>query len=584
MIEKGKRRRLLAVVVILLVVWMGLAYRLVQLQLGSPELFREQLVKTRNQEKQIAGSRGRIYDRKGRDNVLALDVAMKDVIADSRRIVTNGHVKAAAAKLAPILQMARSELEERLNKPRRHFERLKRHVPEETVNRVKTAGVQGIYFSDVAVRQYPQNSFMCHVIGFSGGGGTGACGGVEQAMNGYLRGKSGQVEIQLDVGRNEIYDRRVESAAPEDGADIYLTIDQHLQFFVESALDRAMAKHRPRGAWAIIQSVETGEILAMASRPAFNVNEFETATTNQRINRAFGAVYEPGSTMKALALSGVLNEGLVKASDVVFCENGSWLHAGRLLRDTHAYGSLTVSDVIKKSSNIGSAKLALMLGEKRLEAYLTAFGIGGRTGIDLPGEERGIFHPVKEWSKLSCSRIAIGQGVAVTALQMLGAYCTIANGGVRMRPYVVKKVVGRDGSMLFEQRPTSMGAPIKPETAKLMSALLARVTEDGGTGTRARVDGYDVAGKTGTAQKPIPGGYSTTDYVASFVGFLPAERPEIGIIVVVDGPQPYHVGGLVAAPAFSEIAEKTVSYLDIVPTRPATSGVASTMRAGSGRL
>lgn len=584
MIETGKRRRLFAVVVILLLAWMGLAARLLQLQLGSPELFRDQLVKTRNQEKKIAGSRGRIFDRKGCDNVLALDMAMKDVIADSRRIVTNGQVRTAAIRLAPILRMSTAELEERLNKPRRHFERLKRHVPEDTVKLVTAAGIPGIYFRDVAVRQYPQNSFMCHVIGFSGGGGTGACGGVEQAMNAYLHGKSGEVEIQLDVARNELYDRRVESRAPSDGADIYLTIDQQLQYFAETAIDRAMVKHKARGAWAIIQSVSTGEILAMASRPAFNVNEFESASEGQRLNRALGVVYEPGSTMKALTLSGVLNEKIVTPSDVVFCENGSWLHAGKMLRDTHSYGSLTVADIIKKSSNIGSAKLALMLGERRLAAYLTAFGIGGRTGVDLPGEERGILHPTSAWSKLSCSRVAIGQGVAVTALQMLGAYCTIANDGVRMRPYAVKRVVAKDGTILFEQQPVKVGSPISPATARTMCRLLTGVTEDGGTGTRARVDGYSVAGKTGSAQKPVAGGYSTTDYVASFVGFLPAEKPEVGIIVVVDGPQPIHVGGLVAAPAFSEIAEKTASYLDIVPTRAAPSEVASARRPSAGRL
>jgi len=575
MTDAGTRRRLFAIVVILLFVWGGLAFRLLQLHIGSPDLFRERLARSRNQAQTIAGIRGRIYDRKGRDNVLALDMAMKDVIADPARILTNGQVRTIAEKLAPVLGMTAADLETHLNRPRRHFEKLKASVPDETVRRIQALGIPDIYFADSAVRRYPQDSLLCHVIGFANVDGVGACG-IEQVMNGHLRGKSGHVEIQLDGARRELYDRRKEDVAPVVGADVYLTIDQQLQYFVEKALDQAMAKHRARGAWAIVQSVGTGEILAMASRPAFNVNEFASSTEQQRLNCAIGSVYEPGSTMKALTVSGALNEALVKPSDVLFCENGSWLHAGRLLRDTHSYGSLSVAEIIKKSSNIGAAKIALMLGERRLSAYLSSFGIGSKTGIDLPGEERGILHSVDKWSDLSCSRIAIGQGVAVTAMQMLDAYCTIANDGVRMRPYVVKRVTGSSGAVLFEQQPKELGRPITRETARVMAKLLQGVTEDGGTAVKARVDGYTVAGKTGTAQKPVAGGYSTTDFVASFVGFLPAERPQIGIIVVVDGPQPLHVGGLVAAPVFSEIAAQSVRYLDIVPaTRMAVPVVAS---------
>ncbi|MEI6807883.1 MAG: penicillin-binding protein 2 [bacterium] len=576
MIETGKKWRLFSAVLVVLVIWAGLAFRLFQLQVGKQETSREQLTRTRNVEKKISGSRGRIFDRKGRGNVLALDIAVKDVIADPRRIYTNGQVKVVAARLSPVLEMTTMELEGRLNRPKRHFERLKRFVPDDTVRRIQALGIPEIYFSDVAVRQYPQNSFMCHVIGYANSQGIGSCGGVEQVMNGYLRGKSGKVEMQLDAARREIYDRRVEDAAAVDGADVYLTIDQQLQYFVEKALDRTMTQHKARGAWAIVQSVRTGEILAMASRPAFNVNEFDSSTDQQRLNRTLGVVYEPGSTMKALTLAGVFNEKMVKPSDVVFCENGAWLHAGKTLRDTHRYGQLTVADIIKKSSNIGTAKLALMLGQERFAGYLSSFGIGSRTGVDLPGEEYGILHSTKQWSGISCSRIAIGQGVAVTALQMLSAYCTIANDGIRMRPHVVKRVVSPEGVVLVEQKPQELGRPITRDTARLMSKLLQGVTEDGGTGIRAQVEGFSVAGKTGSAQKPVAGGYSSSLYVASFVGFLPAEKPEIGIIVVVDEPQPCHVGGVVAAPAFSEIAASAVRYLDIVPARPPLQAVVST--------
>jgi cell division protein FtsI (penicillin-binding protein 3) len=221
--------------------------------------------------------------------------------------------------------------------------------------------------------------------------------------------------------------------------------------------------------------------------------------------------------------------------------------------------------VLKKSSNIGSAKIALMLGDERLARYMRGFGLGGQLGIDLPGEEQGILHPTSKWSAISSSRLAIGQGVAVTALQMLGVMCTIANDGKLMQPYVVSRVVDKEGSVLYGGRPRVLGQPITPATAKTMRRLLARITEDGGTGRRARVPGYTVAGKTGTAQKPVNGGYSQTDYMASFVGFLPAENPQIGIIVVADAPQPLHTGGAVAAPAFSEIAAHAMRYLGILP-------------------
>jgi len=556
--------RYVAVALVLLLAWVGLGCKLVTLHLGYAEPFRERLERHRNLEKKIASGRGRIFDRKGRENALAIDLPLKNVIADAHSITTNGQIAAVAERLAPLINMSRAELAVRLNRPGRRYEPIKRYVEEDVVRRIQALRLPGIFFSDVMVRHYPQNDSMCHVLGFVNHEGVGSSG-IEQVMNRHLVGRMGRLESKLDGARREMYDRRTEDVAPVNGADVYLTIDQHLQYAAERSIDRIYSGGKAKGAWTIIQSVKTGEILAMASRPSFNLNEFTRATEQQRLNRAIGTVYEPGSTMKALTLAGVLNEGLVSPSDRVFCENGAWLHSGRILNDTHPYGELTVADVLKKSSNIGTAKMALMLGNKRLAHYLADFGVGARSGIDLPGEEAGIFHPVKDWSGVSCSRIAIGQGVAVTALQMLDAYCTIANDGVRMRPHVVRRVVGPDGAVLYEQKPQELGRPIKRETALLMQKLLARVTEDGGTGVKGRVAGYTVAGKTGTAQKAVAGGYSSTAYVASFVGFLPAERPEIGVIVVVDEPQSSHMGGVVAAPAFSEIAGLAVRYLDIEP-------------------
>jgi cell division protein FtsI (penicillin-binding protein 3) len=261
-----------------------------------------------------------------------------------------------------------------------------------------------------------------------------------------------------------------------------------------------------------------------------------------------------------------LDAGIVKPNTMFETENGRWLYQGKVLRDAHPYSRLNVAEILKKSSNIGAAKIAIMLGNERMDRYLRAFNVGNKLGIDLPGEEYGIYPRVAKWSPISSSRIAIGQGVSVTGIQMLGILCAIANDGVVMKPYVIREVVAADGTVLLRRQPEALGRAIRSDTAALMRNLLARVCETGGTGFKARVDGFRVAGKTGTAQKVIDKHYSETDYMASFVGFLPDENPEIGMIVVLDGPQPLHTGGSVSAPVFKEIAEEAVRYMGIIPS------------------
>jgi cell division protein FtsI (penicillin-binding protein 3) len=326
-----------------------------------------------------------------------------------------------------------------------------------------------------------------------------------------------------------------------------------------------MEKWSAKGAWAVIQEVKTGRILALANRPAFNPNEYGAAPDPHHLNSAIGYVYEPGSTFKVATIAAALNERVTTPHTIFDCENGRWHYAGRILRDYHPHGRLSVGDVLKVSSNIGAAKVAMLLGEERLYRYLTDFGFGRKTGVDLPGEEGGILPPVKRWSKLSISRIPMGQGISVTSLQMMNLLCCMANDGNLMRPLVIDRIVTMSGDIVAKPQPYVMSRPISPETAHLMRKLLTRVTEDGGTGTKAVVDGFTVGGKTGSAQKVIDKHYSESASIASFMGFLPAERPEIAIMVVVDEPQPLHTGGMVAAPVFKEIAEKAVHYLDIPP-------------------
>jgi cell division protein FtsI (penicillin-binding protein 3) len=278
-------------------------------------------------------------------------------------------------------------------------------------------------------------------------------------------------------------------------------------------------------------------------------------------------VYEPGSIMKAVTVSAVLNERLVTPNTVMDAENGVYMYAGKPLRD-HATGQMTVATALAKSSNIVCAKLGLQLGSQRLDAYLRGFGFGNTLDIDLPGEERGLIGNWKRWDKLKPTRVPIGQGVAVTGLQMVNAYSTIANGGKLMRPYVVDRIASPTGEVVFQTKPHVLGTPIRPEVAQAVREMLIGVTEEGGTGKRANVKGYTIAGKTGTAQHAVPGGYSNTDYFASFVGFVPARNPVFSVLVTVDRPRPQHTGGYVAAPVFAKIAAATTLYLEVPPDDP----------------
>lgn len=562
MSENRFRQRLVLCAVLLLAAVSGLGFRLAFLHLGPTEALREGINRSRSYRKAIEMERGKIYDRHGKDNILALDLSRYNVCADPPLVRGGGNLVQTACTLAEILDLPVDEVAVNLSREDTHYVRLSRFVDSDCVARIQAAKPTGIYFEETTVRYYPQRSLMCHVLGFVNYERVGSSG-IEQAMERFMKGSPGFLESEKDGLRREMPSKRQRVVPALQGADVYLTLDQNLQYMVEKAIDDVLLEQQAVAGWAIVQRVRTGEILAMVARPAFDLNAFPETAESQRLNRAIGCVYEPGSTMKAVTFAAALNEGLVTPETVFDCENGTWYHAGKPLRDFHPYGKLNVADGLKKSSNIMSAKIAVMLGDKRLHRYLRSFGLGQVMGIDLPGEEQGILHPVSAWSAISSSRIAIGQGVAVTALQLLGVYCAIANDGKVMRPYVVNRVVARDGSILLQRQPEMVGRAVSEETAATMRELLSRVTEADGTGRRAAVEGYRVAGKTGTAQKPVDGGYSSTAHYASFVGFLPAEDPEIGVIVVVDEPRKAHTGGVVAGPAFREIASQAVRYLDI---------------------
>lgn len=564
MSERALTTRLALCGVAFALVLSGLGCRLGYLHLGAHETERSAINSDRTWKTELPVERGRIFDRRGEANILAMDLTMKDVCLDPSVVVSNGLVGPTAAALSEVLDLPADEIAVQLNRPERRYARIKTVHPD-VFAKITTLGLPGLFSEDQPVRYYPQGGFMSHVLGFVNAENKGSAG-VEQRLDKFLRGSHGLLESQKNGLRQELYWKRQRHIPSVEGADVWLTLDQYVQFIVEEALDAALAETHAEGIWAIVQEVGSGKILAMASRPSYDLNAYRGTPNRALLNRAVGYTFEPGSTFKAIVFSAALEEKLVKPGTMISCENGSWMHAGRMLNDFHPYGILSVEDGLKKSSNIMSAKLAGMLGDRRFESYMKEFGVGSQLGLDLPGEETGILHPVSKWSAISGSRIAIGQGVGTTALQMLGIFCTIANGGVMMRPYVIDRVVARDGTVLFHQEPVEFHRPISPATAATMRRMLARVTEEGGTGLRAQVPGYAVAGKTGTAQKAVAGGYSNTENIASFVGFLPVDDPKIGIIVVLDNPQPLRTGGRVAAPVFSTIASQLVRYLDIAPT------------------
>jgi cell division protein FtsI/penicillin-binding protein 2 len=432
--------------------------------------------------------------------------------------------------------------------------------------------LRGIFSEQDAVRIYPNGEVLGHVLGFLNHEGK-AVQGVELSMESQLAGKDGYRFIERDrTGREIVLYRGIEEE-PEHGKNVRLTIDMGLQSIVEEELDTAYKDLKPETANAVLVDPKTGAILAMACRPCFNPNEPGKAQPEQMKNRAIIDMVEPGSTFKIVVASGALNEGKVDEKSTIFCENGRFAYGGRILKDHHGYGNMDVHEILVKSSNIGSAKLALMMGGDKFYEYVRRFGFGERLGIELPGEIPGLVHPPARWDKLTITRMPMGHSVAVTPLQITMGMSVIANGGHLMAPRIVQSVENENGEIAMKKEPIVMREVVPAKTAHFVAEALIGVTQPGGTAAFARVNGFQVAGKTGTAQKVSPhGGYAAGKYVVSFVGFMPAEDPKFVLLVMVDDAKiasNLNYGGLVAAPIFSRIAERAARHLDLTPTMPA---------------
>ncbi|HUJ70667.1 MAG TPA: penicillin-binding protein 2 [Verrucomicrobiae bacterium] len=512
------------------------------------------------------GRRGAILDVNG--DLLANSLSVRIVTADAT--ITAPRAAVIAQKLAPLLKMDVETLTQKLSSQSRYVRLNPRaKLDDDAVQQIRVMKLKGIFFEDEFVRSYPNGPLASHVIGFVDAEHKGVQG-IEASMDEYLEGQAGYEIIERDRKGREIRALRSESLGPRDGYNVVLTIDQVIQHIAEQELEKAMARFKPQAGVIIVSRPKTGEIIAMSSRPTFDPTDLDASSADARRNRCISDVAEPGSTFKIVVCSGALNEGLVSLSDQFDCENGAFMYAGRVLHDAHPYGVLSVEEILFHSSNIGAAKVGLRLGPSRLYEYICRFGFGRRTGIALPGEVSGIAHPVSRWSGLSVTRIPMGHEIAVTPLQMIMAMNVIANGGTLMKPMIVKSVIDQDGKPVFQYQPQPVGQVITPRTAQLMTTALRKVVTPEGTAPQAAVQNFDVAGKTGTAQK-IENGQYVRKYYSSFIGFFPAANPEISILVSLDDPsEGAYYGGSVAGPVFRAVAEKVAQYLGIEPRPPQT--------------
>jgi cell division protein FtsI (penicillin-binding protein 3) len=509
---------------------------------------------------EIQPRRGDIYDQKG--TKLAATIEVASLYANPAKVADKNTV---AAKLAPLLELDAAALREKLasSKP---FVWIKRKIGPQLMRQIEEMKIEGLGFIPETKRVYPHLSLAAHVIGFVGMDGQGL-GGLEHAYEIFLRGARQKTSIFMDARKRIISQGQEGENEYLDGSSITLTLDAYIQYAVENELARVLEEHKAKSALAIVMEPTTGRILAMAVQPTFNPNIFSTYPEGILRNKNVTDCFEPGSTMKVFTVSLVLEKRAAKPTDVFFCENGRYRIGKHVIHDVHDHGWLSLQDIIKVSSNIGALKVGELLEREELYQGLLQFGFGQETGVDVPGETQGIVNPPRSWSSVGKANICFGHGVSVSPIQLITAFSAIANGGLIMKPYIVDRVVDARGNVIVYNTPQVLRRAVSVETAQTMSAILQHVVEKGGTGVNAAIDGFAVAGKTGTAQKVEPGKryYSRDKYVSSFVGFLPADNPRIAVLVVVDEPRKQTYGGLVAAPAFKAICQKIIPYLGIKP-------------------
>jgi cell division protein FtsI (penicillin-binding protein 3) len=538
---------------VLLVWFIAILFRLVDLQIFQYGEFETRAQHQQQRTVEISPKRGIIYDRSGHELAMSINV-------DSGFAVPS-EIPDLATTISLITRITKEDPREILAKCKasRSFCWVARKADAEVAERIRALNLKGIYFEKESKRFYPKRELAAHVLGYVGMDDEGLSG-IEREYDDQLRGKPGRILIQVDARRKNF--SRVEKQ-PDPGETVVLTIDQNIQYIAERELDGVMKDTRAQSGTVIVSNPRTGEILALANRPTFNPNLTRKITPEALKDRAVSDVYEPGSTFKLVTISAALDEKVTNPHEIFDCQMGSIVVNGMRIRDHKAYGLLSVSDVLANSSDVGAIKIALRLGQERFYKYIQAFGFGQQTGIELPGETRGLAKPLNRWSKVSIGAISMGQEIGISPLQLIGMVATIANDGVWVAPRIVAATAAAQSmpqTVVFQ--PEAQRRVLSPMTAAQMKQMMQGVILHG-TGKKAVLEGYSSAGKTGTAQKVDPGthGYSHSNYVASFAGFAPVNNPAIAVAVILDSAKGLHQGGQICAPVFQRVAQQVLAYL-----------------------
>ncbi|MBI5076169.1 MAG: penicillin-binding protein 2 [Nitrospirae bacterium] len=552
---EASRKRTVILNTVIIFSFVMVFFRLADIMVLKNKFYTEKAKSQQVKTEDIQARRGNIYDRKGRE--IAINLEMESLYCDPGEAGTNPE---SVRQLSSILSVEPRAIQAKLTQQKR-FVWVDRKLSLETADRVKKLKMKGFGFMTEAKRFYPRGSLASHIVGAVGKENQ-PLEGIELKYDKYLRTSAGKVQVARDASGRVLSTGMVMETK---GNDIILTIDEGLQYIAEKELDRAMLKWRSVAATAIMMDPFTGEILALASRPAFDLNEIMSAVKNDVRNRAITDIYEPGSTFKIVAGTAAIEEKLFSAGQTFDCSRGSIEVGGKNIKDAHKHGVLSFEEVIQKSSNVGTIMIGMKLGKDRLYEYAKRFGFGDRTNIDLPGEVSGWIRKPEKWSATSLGAIPIGQEVAVTPLQILRAYSAIANGGYLVQPHLVSQILTPEGQPVFSFSPDQKKRIISERTAAAMRDILKTVVEEGGTATGAAIEGNKVAGKTGTAQlvDQRTKRYSKDRFISSFVGFVPADSPKIAMIVVVHEPKGAIYGGVVAAPVFKTVADQALSYMNV---------------------
>jgi cell division protein FtsI (penicillin-binding protein 3) len=559
--DRAPLRRRITVLAAACLAWAGcMGYRLIDLQFCRAGEMRGLARKQQEQIITLDARRGLLYDRRGRE--LAMSIEVDSVYANPAEIEDPART---AAALAPALGMDRAAIPPLTAKlsGEKLFVWVRRKVDPEVRAAVEALQLEGIGFAREHKRFYPHGRLAAHVLGWVGMDNKGM-DGLELALDGKVRGHDGQVFALRDARRKSFL--KVTKREPVPGNSVVLTIDETIQHIAERELSQAIEDTGALSGSAVVMDPASGDILALANEPTFNPNRASDTPDENRKNRAIVDAYEPGSTFKVITMAVALEKGLVRPGEMFDCQNGAIRVAGATIHDHKPFGLLSATEILEKSSNVGVIKIGLRLGESDFYDYIRRFGLGSKTGIELPGEARGLVREPKDWSGVSQATISFGQEISVTPLQLVTAIATVANGGVLQPPRIVLKELSPSGGTIAETAPRPAKRILEQSTVETLRRMMITVV-DTGTAKAARVPGYAIAGKTGTAQKIGPDGrYSANHYVASFVGFVPAGKPRLTILVVLDEPRGsmYH-GGDIAAPVFKRIAVPALRHLGVPP-------------------